>query len=206
MTKKDYISKEAPEWATHSGVKLPLHPKIDPVTGEIRNHDYVTQPFVRSPYNYNMDAESEATGLHCPEDTRTQQHDKEDADINTIVKRFGLTGEMPIIERIPLNEDFIGITDYHQAAIALKNAQDQFMTLPADIRSKFDNDPGTFLDFTSKEENRAEMEKMGFMKKKEQSEPVEVRIAAGGHAGAPAPGGPTGTLESPKATEGGKPA
>lgn len=52
-------------------------------------------PFLRTPYNYDMNAAGDESGLRCEDATRAQQQFKEESDINTIVARFGLTGEMP---------------------------------------------------------------------------------------------------------------
>jgi Chlamydia-phage Chp2 scaffold (Chlamy_scaf) len=38
-----------------------------------------------------------------------------------------------------------------------------FMQLPADIRTRFNNDAGAFVDFCSDENNRAEAEKLGLV-------------------------------------------
>ena len=57
----------------------------------------VVAPFVRSPYNYDMSAVSDETGLCCEDESLAIQSAKEDADINTIVRRFGLTGELPSV-------------------------------------------------------------------------------------------------------------
>ena len=58
-------------------------------------------PFMRTPYNYSMDAVSEETGLECKDPSKTVQADKDDADINTIVKRFGLGMALPQGVRLP---------------------------------------------------------------------------------------------------------
>lgn len=155
---------------------------IDTETGEIVGYEYhgplTPPPFIRTPYNYSMERASEETGLACTDPTLAQQHDKDDTDINTLVKRFGITGTMPQLERVPLEGDFHEITDFHSAANAILAAQKTFMTLPADVRSRFDNDPGRFHDFAINGENRAEMEKMGLLKPKaEPPPPLEVRIA-----------------------------
>ncbi|UIB81450.1 internal scaffolding protein [Flyfo microvirus Tbat2_130] len=157
--------------------------KIDKDTGEIQviEHDW-NPPFLRTPYNYDRMLASDLDGLECPEPTLAQQQFKEDSDINTLVKRFGITGEMPQLDRIPMNDDFVPIMDYHSAANALLSAKQEFMKLPADVRTRFDNDPGKFLDFTSNEANREELGKMGLLK-----QPV-----------GPVPGGqPTGDTAPP---------
>lgn len=103
---------------------------------------------VRSPYNYDAQAASDASGIACVEDsTVTQQHFKDQCDINRMVKTYAQTGLITQTTRMPLPEDFVGVTDYHTALNALKAADEAFMALPAHVRERFDNDAGTFVDF-----------------------------------------------------------
>ena len=120
-------------------------------------------PFVRSPYNYDVDAVSVDTGLSCPEPTKAQQHQADEADINTIVRRFGVSGVLPTAARAPSYDDFSEVVDFHTAQLAIRRAQESFMALPADVRTRFDNDPGLFVDFCSEESNREELRKMGLV-------------------------------------------
>lgn len=168
---------------------------IDTETGEILGlgRDVPKEPpFIRTPYNYDMDAASNATGLSCPEETLAQQSAKEDADINTLVKRFGITGEIPILDKTPMmNDIFHDITDFKSAMDALVQAEGVFMTMPADVRARFHNDPQEFLEFTSNEKNRGEMEQMGMLKAKQPDpEPVVVRIKQDPAPDKPAPKDP----------------
>lgn len=104
---------------------------------------------------------SQRTGLCCEDETRTVQSQAEEADINTIVRRFGLTGHMPEGVRPPMYGDFDTIGDYREAIEAVKAAERSFMAMPADVRYRFDNDPGSFVDFCSDPRNIDEMRKLG---------------------------------------------
>lgn len=119
--------------------------------------------FLRTPYNYDTMEASDASALTCDDPSLAQQHMKEESDINTIVRRFGLTGELPSGVRMPQYGDFTGVTDYHSALNAVIAAQDSFAQLPADIRTRFGNDAAAFVDFCMNEENRAEAEKLGLV-------------------------------------------
>jgi phage internal scaffolding protein len=123
----------------------------------------MTKVFLRTPYNYDTMEASDAGGLSCPEPTLAQQHAKDETDINTIVRRFGLTGELPTNVRVPQYGDFTHTTDYHTAMNAVLAANEAFMQLPADVRTRFNNDPGALVDFVSDENNRAEAEKLGLV-------------------------------------------
>jgi len=150
-------------------------------------------PFVRSPYNYDTDEVSDETGLFCDDPSLAQQHQAEEADINTIVRRFGLTGQLPVIPMPPLNADFDSVFDFHTAQNAIVKARESFMMLPADIRNKFANDPRNFVDFVDKaveDGNIEELRKMGLAVPEEKDD-GRIDSASGG-AGAPSGGGAGG--------------
>lgn len=119
--------------------------------------------FLRTPYNYDTMEASDECGLSCPEPTLAQQSAKEECDINTIVRRFGLTGELPSGVRAPQYGDFTEATDYHTAMNAVISANNAFMQLPADVRARFNNDAGAFVDFCSDDKNRAEAKALGLI-------------------------------------------
>lgn len=123
----------------------------------------MTKVFLRTPYNYDTMEASDASGLSCPEPTLAQQHAREETDINTIVRRFGLTGELPNNVRVPRYGDFTAVSDYQTAMNMVMEANEAFMQLPADVRSRFNNDPGALVDFMSDDSNRAEAEKLGLV-------------------------------------------
>lgn len=88
------------------------------------------------------------------EDSLTNQADAQDCDINIIVKKYGITGQIPQITGLePLYGDFTEIGDYHEMVQRIRQANDAFMTIPAEIREQFDNDPGRFVSFASDEKN-----------------------------------------------------
>lgn len=124
----------------------------------MRDTDVVLQPG-----KYDQDAHSLRTGLLCEDESLAVQSEKEDADINTIVKRFGLTGELPQGMRAPALEDFVDIFDFQSAQNAVVAAREAFMELPAEVRSRFENDPQKFLVFcteTNEEGALANLEEM----------------------------------------------
>lgn len=142
----------------------PAVANIDPDTGEI-TAKAPQPPFLRTPYNYDRNAASDETGLSCPEETLTQQQFKDETDINTIVRRFGLTGEMPPNVVVPMTGDFTdAVTDYHSALNMVKAADAGFLTIPAEIRTQFDNDPGKLIAFLEDEKNRPKAIELGLVK------------------------------------------
>lgn len=119
--------------------------------------------FLRTAYNYDMNAASDESALVCLDPTMAQQSAKDECDINTIVKRFGLTGQLPSGVRMPSYGDFTGLSDFQSALDAVRSAAESFQEMPADVRSRFQNDPALFVDFCSRLENRAEAIKLGLV-------------------------------------------
>lgn len=121
---------------------------------------------LRSARNYDRNAASRAAGLGPFEESRTVQSDAQEADINVIVARFGLTGLMPQNVRPPIEADFVDIYDFHSAMQAMRAATESFDSMPAKVRERFNNDPGLFVDFCLQEKdgklaNLEEMRKLG---------------------------------------------
>lgn len=121
-------------------------------------------PFFRTEYNYNRDEVSRETGLRCGDASRTRQEFAQDADINTIVERFGIGHEMPINTKPPLSGDFTDLPDYKAALDMVRAADDLFGTLPAKIRSRFNNDPAQYIAFFEDPDNMDEAIKLGLAK------------------------------------------
>lgn len=134
--------------------------KMDKIVSNV-----ITEIFVRNPYNYDTNKASNDSSLKCEDKSLTIQSEKADADINTIVKRFGLTGHLPSNIRIPRYGDFTGVDDYQSALNAVKAADETFNSLPAEVRRRFDNDPEQFVEFCLDEKNRKELFDMGLTEK-----------------------------------------
>lgn len=108
----------------------------------------------------------------------TVQADAEDADINTIVRRFHLTGSMPQGLRPPTYADFDEVFDFHSAQIAVARATEMFMAMPADVRSRFSNDPQIFLDFAENPDNIDDLRAMGLAVPKEVSDEAKAGVVS----------------------------
>ena len=120
--------------------------------------------FLRAFGNYDVDEASRESGLVCDaSEGLAQQQFKEECDINTIVQRFGLTGEMPQNVRVPVSGDFTGVVDFHSAMNAVRGAQEAFMELPGRVRARFGNDPQALMEFVGDVANRDEAAKLGLL-------------------------------------------
>lgn len=117
--------------------------------------------FLRTAHNYDTDKASDEAGLNFnldDEPSLTQQQFKEETDINTIVQRFGITGELPENYQPPISGDFTNISTFEEAMLATRKAIEQFMELPGTVRERFDNDPGKLIAFLDRTDDVAKAE------------------------------------------------
>lgn len=115
--------------------------------------------------NYDVHSVSRETGVVTTGDKRrTIQSAKDDSDINIIVRRFGITGQMPGISRMPSYGDFRGVADFKSAMNVIRDTEEMFMALPSGLRKKFGNDPQNYLEFVTNPDNIEEMRKLGLAK------------------------------------------
>jgi len=122
---------------------------------------------VRNPWNYDRDAASRASALICTTRGRTQQQFRDECDINRILERFNVTGQLPVGSVQPEYADFSGVFDYQSACNAVIAANQSFAGLPAKIRNRFGNDPALFLEFVQDEANAEECYQLGLLKRPE---------------------------------------
>lgn len=121
------------------------------------NKETTKKRIVRKPY------ERVRVAYSSDEPSATHQSFKDECDINSIMAKWQKTG---VVEhRNQFEGQYADFTntpgDFHEAQNQILHAQEMFMTLPSSIRSRFHNDPGSFLDFTSDPKNLPEMVKMG---------------------------------------------
>ena len=145
------------------------------------------------------------------EESRTNQSMAPDTDINNIMKRYEKTGLLDHVNRYQGDYgDFTNVpVDYHDAMNIVRAADEMFMSLPATVRSRFENDPGKFLAFVENPENASAMVEMGLASsvKNRQGEgatggspePSPVTPSEGGSSASPGSGEETGGNESPPA-------
>lgn len=119
---------------------------------------------IRTEGNYNVEFASETTGLKCLDPSLAVQSQKDEADINTIVRNFGLTGMLPQGVRLPSYEDFTEcVEDYGSALRAVEAAEREFMKLPANMRAELGNDPQRFLEMVNTPGNESKLREWGLL-------------------------------------------
>lgn len=118
------------------------------------------------------DAEGDRTIIDFKEPSLTQQHFAKDADLNEIVRRFGIKdGSLPGFEVLGsldprLFGDFSEEVDLRTALDIANAAESAFAALPADLRTRFGNDPVSMFQFVNNPKNLDEAVKLGLLKKK----------------------------------------
>lgn len=128
----------------------------------------------------------------------TLQSDMADANINNIIAKYR---KGQLVDHVAKYQgeygDFTEFPDnYHEAMIKVAEANSMFESVPADIRTRFNNDPGEFLSFVLDPANGAEMVKMGLKKPPLRAEtPAERDNPVGLSTGNPPEGGTEGAVD-----------
>nr|QJB20248.1 MAG: internal scaffolding protein [Microvirus sp.] len=95
----------------------------------------------------------------------TQQHFRDECDVNTIMLKYGASRLLEHYGQFQGNYgDFTEVQDYQTSLNEVIKAEEMFMSLPSQLRSRFENDPSQFLSFVSDEANRSEMQSLGLLK------------------------------------------
>ena len=102
--------------------------------------------------------------LDFPDDGLTQQHFKDETDINNIMAKFAKTGLVDHVNKVTGSYgDFSTVQDYQLHLDQVMAAQTAFMELPSQIRRRFDNDPAHLLAFLNDPANRDEAVALGLV-------------------------------------------
>lgn len=123
--------------------------------------------FIRSANNYSFSTASARHVVVNDKPSLTRQAEAVDADINVIVRRFGVTGVLPSVPVPPTYADFGDVFDFQSAANLVRQSVESFQALDVEVRSRFGHDPKRFVDFCSAVDdkgnllNLSEMRKMG---------------------------------------------
>lgn len=101
--------------------------------------------------------------------TKTQQHFKNECDINAIMDKYQKTGILGDPLR-PSNRqfqfgDFTSVVDFHTAQMLIVESKKLFEELPSRIRRRFNNEPSEFLAFFEDPENLEEAVELGLVEK-----------------------------------------
>ena len=143
---------------------------------------------IRSAYTFDSDVVSNKTALDTGEDAVTQQCFKDECDINILLAKFAVTGQLPENVRVPQYVDFEEAFDFQSTMNVIRAAEEAFNAMPAEVRDRFQNDPGRFLEFANDASNYDEALKMGLAIKRPE------KAAVGPEKGLPEPSVDLGSL------------
>lgn len=95
--------------------------------------------------------------------SKTKQQFKNIANINNLVNQYLSSGEHQHLNPRPPQYGYASGKDFLESLVIVDDAKQMFAALPSNIRSQFDNDPASFLDFTADPANRTAMAEMGLL-------------------------------------------
>lgn len=115
---------------------------------------------INSRYNY-----PQAAGITFTDKTRTQQQFARETDINEIVKRAIATGDTTAFTPDQRAEfyDCTSFDDYQSSVNFLNDINDDFYTLPADVRREFGDDPAKYIQFVVNPDNLDRCVELGIL-------------------------------------------
>lgn len=114
-----------------------------------------------------------------PSNDRTVQSYADEADINIMIKRFGIAHVAK-----PQPVGYYDFTDapanYQEALNAVIEADRRFAQVPASIRARVDNNPAKFAEWLAHEANRDEAIKLGLINRPPKDPgPMKVEVIGG---------------------------
>lgn len=121
--------------------------------------------------------------------SRTRQEFKDECNINVIMKKYEKTGVIShTSNRQPRYVDFgDGVPDFHTAMNMMVAAESAFMTLPAVVRKRFENDPAAFVEYASDEKNLDQLREWGLAAPAKPAEaPMKVEVVNPAEPASPA--------------------
>ncbi len=106
--------------------------------------------------------------VDASEPVMTKQSFKQEVDMNNIIARHVKRGGVPPLPP-DLSFGFAPPYSFHEAMNLIREADNYFDQVPSELRNRFRNDPGLFIDFIENPDNRDELMDMGLIDR-----PVEV--------------------------------
>lgn len=121
--------------------------------------------------------------LFCKDEGLVKQSFKNSCDINMLMKRFKKVmpqGFLSQYNNVVGGQygDFSNVPDYRTALDIVSHAEDAFMTLPAQVRKEFANDPALFLDAINDPKQKSRLQELGLVKvspPQEDTKPQDVK-------------------------------
>lgn len=110
------------------------------------------------PFNVYTGRDTSVYALSFFEKSLTQQEFADECDVNNIMRRYAVTGTVPVYaDRQPFYVDASDMPSFMDMQNILISARESFMSLPAEVRRQFDNDPIAFAEYAADEKNAAKL-------------------------------------------------
>lgn len=125
----------------------------------------------------------QSIGITFTEPTRTQQHFADEVDINQIVARALKTGDVSIFTPRERGEyfDCSDYEDYQSSLDYIAGIEDDFRSLPSNVRKEFGHDPHKYVQFMTDPANLSKAIELGLL------EGVEKPLPKAAGSGTPQP-------------------
>lgn len=108
-------------------------------------------------------------GILFEEPSLTDQSQYKDTDINNIVRKFQVTGLLDSPGSVPFETlqygDATLLPDYQTALDLVNNVQEEFSSLPSEVREKFGHDPMQLLDALQDPSKKEMLQDIGLLSK-----------------------------------------
>lgn len=95
--------------------------------------------------------------------SRAKQSFKDECDINNILAKYQKTGAIEHANKHSSSYGYADSTDFTEAMQTIAIGNSMFEELPSSLRTKFNNDPAEFLEFTGDVTNHDEMVELGLV-------------------------------------------
>lgn len=126
-------------------------------------------------------------GLSGFSKTRTQQHFKDETDINKIIARAINTGDTTVFTTTQRAQyyDASSFESYQDSLNYIADIEDDFYSLPSKIRKEFGNSPEAYVAFMSNPANISKAVELGLLEGGEKVKPEVSHSGPSDPAGAP---------------------
>jgi phage internal scaffolding protein len=109
----------------------------------------------------------ERVGFETEGESLTQQHFSQEHEINNIIAYHDRTGIIKNVQQgVAQYGDYSEVNEYRESLDMIREADENFMKLPSNIRRRFNNNAGDFFEFATNPENQEQMIEMGLANRK----------------------------------------
>lgn len=141
----------------------------------------MNKPLVRNKFTPR-----EPTKVTDPGASLTQQHFKEETEINNIMKRYYKGIPLPVNTQPAMFGDFTSI-DFQDMQNAIADIEQQFASLPAKLRNKFGYQPYQLIRWLENPANQDEAKRLGLIGPAELTPDQQLDLIVAANTPAPAP-------------------